>query len=159
MIESLGSTNLASRGGTGKNLQIRRDFAQAIEKGLSDEIELARKSGSNKLDEILKPYLVDGKFDIDSLPQKAKLELERLENAAEDFEAYFIKSLMAKMRTASLSAEDSPMTGLAKDMMDTAVAEAASQGHSSIGIAKEVFVTMADRVIKTSVRNLSPEDK
>lgn len=88
-------------------------------------------------------------FDLDKLDGKKLNELKRLERATEDFEAVFVKGLLSKMRQSSFAEETGPMGEIAKDFMDQAVAESVARSHSSVGIAKTVFIEMAQRVVST----------
>jgi hypothetical protein len=53
------------------------------------------------------------------------------------------------MRRTSMSEDTGPMGEMAKDFMDQAVAESVAQSRGSLGIAKTVFVEMAQRVVST----------
>lgn len=130
---------------------LRSDFKSHLEKRLTNEIRAMSEQPNNLAKEIFDRFLTDGEFDYEKLPNQAKRELVKLENAAEDFEAYFIKGLLQKMRATSFSEEDSQMTQLAKDMMDDAISKTTAQSGSSVGIAKTVFEMMSDRVVKSTV--------
>ena len=88
-------------------------------------------------------------IDLDGLPLDMRAKLKKLEKAAQDFEAIFVKQLLSQMRQTSFSEDIGPMGDMAKDMMDQAIAESASQGRNSIGIAKTVFLSMAQNVARS----------
>ena len=88
-------------------------------------------------------------IDLDGLPLDMRAKLKKLEKAAQDFEAIFVKQMLSQMRQSSFSEEIGPMGDMAKDMMDQAIAESASQGRNSIGIARTVFLSMAQNVARS----------
>ena len=93
------------------------------------------------------------KVAVDNLSETKMNELVKLQKASQDFEAIFVKGLLAQMRRSSLAEESTPMADLAKDMMDQAVAESVSRSNGSIGIAKTIFVDMAQRIVRATDTN------
>ncbi|HXH61800.1 MAG TPA: rod-binding protein [Fimbriimonadaceae bacterium] len=91
----------------------------------------------------------DRHFDLAQLSDKKMAELKKLEKASQDFEAIFVKGLLSQMRKSSFAEKTDEMGDMAKDMMDQAVAESVSRGSSTLGIAKTIFMEMAQRVVKT----------
>lgn len=139
--------------------KVRADFAEALERRVDAFLGKPGSTQREVLDRAYGAYLEDGKFEVDKLPDEAKKELAKLQKASEDFEAHFIKGLMAQMRSVRFSEEDSAMTDFAKETMDQAIAEASARGQGSVGIAKNVFLTMGDQVIRQAVgRDLIPSD-
>lgn len=139
--------------------KVRADFAEALERRVDAFLGKPGSTQREVLDKAYGAFMEDGKFDVEKLPDEAKKELAKLQKASEDFEAHFIKGLMAQMRSVRFSDEDSAMTDFAKETMDQAIAEASARGHGSVGIAKNVFLTMGDQVVRQAVgRELVPSD-
>lgn len=131
--------------------KVRPDFSRALQAQAESKLGKPGSDKRAKMDEIFKPFMTNGKVDLDKLPQEAQAELTKLQKASEDFEAFFIKGLLSKMRSASFVKDDSQMTNFAKDMMDQSIAEASSKGHGSLGIAKTVFLNMGGQIVDKAV--------
>ena len=140
---------------TKAQIEIRGDFEAALEKKVNGFLNVPDDNRRAVLHKAYGEYMTDGKFDLDKIPEQAKRELAKLQKAAEDFEAHFIKDLMSHMRAVRFGDEDSPMTSFAKDTMDQAVAETTARGRGSIGIAQNVFMSMGDHVVRQVVGNVS----
>lgn len=137
---------IVSQTGLGRGL--RADFAQALESRLQATLGMEGSEQRTRLEGVFAPLMTDGRFDLSTLPKSAEKELLKLQKASEDFEAYFIKGLLAQMRSSSFSEEDSPMTGFAKETMDQAIADQAAQSPAGLGIARGIFLTMGDVVVR-----------
>lgn len=131
--------------------QIRPDFAQPLAERVTGSLGKPGSDSYEVLKRAYEPFMQDGKVKLDALPEDAKRELARLQGAAEDFEAHFVKTLLASMRKTSLRSEDSEMTNLAKEQMDASLAESVAKGSGGMGIGKTVFVEMGDRVVRSVV--------
>lgn len=138
--------------------KLRSDFSLALEQSMTAKIGLGSKKNS-MLEKAFTPFLEEGKFDLDKLPSPVKRELVKLQKASEDFEAYFLKDLLSKMRPVSLSGEKSPMADMAKDMMDQAISESAAKGNGSLGIAKTVFLSMSERLVNQAAGEAAEKSK
>lgn len=133
-------------------MRIRPDYAQALEQQVDHFLSGGETSLKSKLGEKLDAISTDGKFDLSKLSKEDLRELKRLEKASEDFEAHFIKGLMAQMRKVKFSNEqESGMGEFARETMDQAIAESASKGGSSIGIGRTVFLSMGDLLAKRAI--------
>lgn len=130
---------------------LRADFRKALETKVDQFLGPKGSDRRTILEPTFEQVMTEGKFDLSKMPTTAKRELARLEKASEDFEAHFVKGLMAQMRTTSLGGEDSGMAGFAKEQFDAAVAEAVASGGGSIGIAKSVFLSMGEHVVRQAV--------
>jgi len=127
---------------TGK---VRDDFRAALEQTIQSRMAAADPK-------TLAPFRgEDGRFDVGRLPEEAQRELVRLQGAAEGFESFFVKDLLSKMRPPSMTDKPSAMTNFAKDLMDQAVADSAAKGRGSIGIAKTIFLTMGEQVVRKGI--------
>ena len=138
--------------------KLRPDFSQALEQSMTAKIGLGNQKNS-MLEKAFSPFMEEGKFETDKLPSPAKRELVKLQKAAEDFEAYFVKDLLSKMRPVSLTGEKSPMADMAKDMMDQAISESAAKGNGSLGIAKTVFLSMSKRLVNQAAGEAAEKSK
>ena len=135
--------------------ELREDFQAELERKLEGWLGRPGTPEREKVEGLVSGLLgePDAKglrhFDLDKLDAQKLHELKRLERASEDFEAVFVKGLLSKMRRSSFAEETGPMGEMAKDLMDQAVAESVARSRTSIGIAKTVFVDMAQRVVST----------
>jgi Rod binding domain-containing protein len=110
---------------------LRSDFAQALE---------ARLAG----------FAPEGaSLTIQGLPEAAKAELTRLQGAAEDLEAVFLKGLLGQMRRVRFADTDGgPMADLARDLMDQAMAESTARRAPGTGLAQTIFLQTAQAVVR-----------
>lgn len=143
MLESVRRSAPLQETGAG----IRSDFEAALSSEMTSKLGGAGTDQRKLMEKAYGGYLTGGKVDLSKLSEDAKKELAKLQKASEDFEAYMVKGLLAKMRGATLSGEESQMTTLAKDMMDQSVSEALARSQGSIGIAKQVFVSMGSGIV------------
>jgi hypothetical protein len=153
------STELATSAGaqTAKapRPELRKDFQAELERKLEGWLGLPGTPQRAKVEGLVAEFLGDADakgvkhFDINKLDDAKLHELKKLQKASEDFEAVFMKGLLSKMRQSAFSEEAGPMGNLAKDFMDQAIAESVAKSRSSVGIAKTVFVDMAQRVVNT----------
>ncbi len=135
-----------------QKVQIRADFAQALERQVNGFLGDGKGSVKGVFGEKLETLMTKGKFDLSKLSEKDLGELKRLEKASEDFEAHFLKGLMAQMRKVKFSDEkESGMGDFARETMDQAIAESTSKGQGSIGIGRTVFLSMGDMVAKRAI--------
>ncbi len=154
------STDMASSAGaqTAKapRPELRKDFQAELERKLEGWLGLPDTPQRAKVEGLVEGML--GKpdarglrhFDLSKLDDEKLHELKKLQKASEDFEAVFVKGILSKMRQSSFSEDSGPMGDLAKDFMDQAVAESVAKSRSSLGIAKTVFVEMAQRVVNST---------
>ncbi|MDK3161089.1 rod-binding protein [Kamptonema cortianum] len=128
-------------------LSLRSDFKSALEAKLNASMGAKGTDKRRILESAFKGVIKNGEVSLDRLPEKTHLELKKLQKASEDFESFFVKDLLSKMRATSFSEEKSPMSNFATDMMDQAIADAGSKGQG-LGIAKKIFITMAESIVK-----------
>lgn len=134
---------------------LREDFRKALEERLDGWLGKPGTERRAKIESTVSALLsepsADGRrtLDLDRISDEKKTELMKLQKASQDFEAIFVKGLLAQMRRSSFAEEPTPMAEIAKDMMDQAVAESVSRSGNSIGIAKTVFLDMAQRIVKS----------
>jgi hypothetical protein len=160
MTTSRLSTDMATSAGSqtakAPRPELRKDFQTELERKLEGWLGLPDTPQRAKVEGLVEDMLgmPDEKglrhFDLTKLDREKLHELKKLQKASEDFEAVFVKGLLSKMRRSSFSEESGPMGDLAKDFMDQAVAESVAKSHSSLGIAKTVFVEMAQRVVNAT---------
>ncbi len=137
--------------------QIRGDFARMLEGRLSGWIGQPGTERFENLKSMLGNKVSQGEngsvtIKIDSLPIETKAELEKLQRAAENIEALFVKQLLGKMReTSFIGKAPDQMDSFAKDLMDQAVAEQASKSGSQIGIAQMVFLESAPNIVRAGL--------
>jgi hypothetical protein len=149
------TTRLSTDMATSAGAQTAKAFQAELERKLEGWLGLPGTPQRAKVEGLVAELLGDADakgvkhFDIDKLDDAKLHELKKLQKASEDFEAVFMKGLLSKMRQSAFSEEAGPMGNLAKDFMDQAIAESVAKSRSSVGIAKTVFVDMAQRVVNT----------
>lgn len=133
---------------------LRADF----ERELQNRITGWTGSAGSERSQALRPFIegvLDAsgeRIDVNKLPDQARADLAKLEHAAEGIESIFVKQLLAQMRSTSFSNEGkSQMSSFIKDMMDQTIADQASHGQSSIGIAKMVFLDSAQTLVRAAL--------
>lgn len=101
-----------------------------------------------RLDNIVKDVL---------LGAAAQPAVKKLEKAAEGFEKVFLKDLISAMRkTTATFSDESYTTGMYRDMLDDAFAEAAAK-KGSFGISQEIMHTMKPHVLRGEMERLKNE--
>jgi hypothetical protein len=132
-----------------QRLALRDDFRRALEAKI--ESFLGEKGSVRRtVLEAALPGLGGESLDLNRLPDQAKRDLSRLQGAAEGLEAIFIKDLLSRVRQTSLGEAPSAMANLAKDLMDQAVAEQAAKGSAGLGIARTVFLSTAEPLVRAA---------
>lgn len=107
---------------------LRSDFAQALDARLN---------------------VAGQELSVEGLPEAAKAELRRLQGAAEDLEAVFLKGLLGQMRRVKFADTDGgPMADLARDLMDQAMAESTARRAPGSGLAQTIFLQTAQAVVR-----------
>jgi len=135
---------------------LRADFKQTLERRLEGWLGRPGTPERAQLEKAVDSLLTDPDkdgvrhLDLSKLDDKKTRDLQKLQKASQDFEAVFVKGLLAQMRKSSFAEDAGPMGDLAKDMMDQALSESLSQSQNSVGIAKTVFLEMAQRIVRTS---------
>lgn len=119
---------------------LRADFKEALELRMRPTAEMLADTAFAEL-------VDDKKLNLDKLDEASSRELRKLQKSAEDFEAHFVKGMLAKMRAVRFGEEDSPMTQMAKDMMDESVATSLASGPSGLGIGKTLFTSMGEQIV------------
>lgn len=136
--------------------ELRKDFQAELERKLEGWLGRPGTPQREKVESLVEGVLgepdKDGvrHIDLSKLDTKKLGELKRLEKASEDFEAVFVKGMLSQMRRSSFAEKSGAMGDLAKDLMDQEVATSVAKSKTSIGIAKTVFVDMAQRVVNTT---------
>lgn len=146
----------AARTGLDDSLSLNPEFQRALTAKLESWLGKPGSANRARIERAVEHLLAEPDaagirhIDLDSLPLDMRAKLKKLEKAAQDFEAIFVKQMLSQMRQSSFSEEIGPMGDMAKDMMDQALAESASKGRNSIGIAKTVFLSMAQNVARSA---------
>ena len=149
------ATSATAKTATAPRPELRKDFREELERRLEGWLGRPgtpqRATVEGLVEGILGEPDASGKrhVDLTKLQSEKLNELARLQKASEDFEAVFVKGMLSQMRRTSMSEDTGPMGEMAKDFMDQAVAESVAQSRGSLGIAKTVFVEMAQRVVST----------
>lgn len=133
---------------TGVQRPIRGDFARDLQNELQHKLGQPNSEIRERLEKIYDQVLTNGKFDLSKLPEDAQRDLRKLEKASEQFESFFVKKLLTQMRATSFAPEKGPMMDFAKETMDQAVADEAARGQGSLGIARQVFLSQAVRLVQ-----------
>lgn len=134
---------------------LRSDFKHALERKLESWLGRPGTPERARVEGMVEGLLTEPDqrgvrhLDLSKLDAEKTAELKKLQKASEDFEAVFVKGLLAQMRKTSFSEDIGPMGDMAKDMMDQALAESLSRSQNSFGIAKTVFIDMAQRIVRT----------
>jgi hypothetical protein len=135
--------------------QLRADFKQELERKLEGWLGLPGTPQRAKVESLVEKMLgePDAKgvrhFDLDKMADEKLFELHRLQKACEDFETVFVKGMLSQMRRSSFAEKSGPMGDMAKDFLDAEVAASVSRSRNTIGIAKTVFIDMAQRAVST----------
>lgn len=135
---------------------LKKEFANELSQKIDAWIGAPGTSHRKAMEQRVAPLLGEPddsgvrRFDLASLGDEKVAELKRLEKAAEDFEAIFIKGLLTQMRRSSFAEKTEGMGEMATDLMDQAVAESVSRGKGSLGIAQTIFIDMAQRLVKST---------
>lgn len=137
--------------------RLRDDFATELNRRISAEMGPRGSERRARMEDMLRPFLDKrGEFDVNKLATAEQADLRRLQKASEEFEAFFVKGLLSQLRQGGFGEPDSPMTGFARDQMDQSISQSVASGRGSIGIAKTVFVSMAQNLAMNAVgRSLS----
>ncbi len=151
-------TNLATVGEPVKAQagRLKEEFRKELEARLDGWLGKPGTERRAKIEEKVSALLsepdVEGRrrFEIEKLGEDKMNELVKLQRASQDFEAIFVKGLLAQMRRSGFAEESTPMGDMAKDMMDQAVSESVSRSKGSIGIAKTIFIDMAQRIARAA---------
>ncbi len=136
--------------------ELRKDFQVELERKLEGWLGIPGTPERAKVESLVENVLgePDDKgtrhIDLSRLDDQKLYELKRLEKASEDFEAVFVKGMLSQMRRSSFAEDSGQMGNLAKDFLDQEVATSVAKSKTSIGIAKTVFVDMAQRVVNTT---------
>lgn len=134
--------------------RLRADLAQGLKAQLNQKLGAKGTDIRDRMEKIYDSILTDGELDMEKLPADSQKELRKLQKASEQFESFFVKNLLAQMRQTSFandSKEKGPMMDFAKEQMDQAVADQASKGHGSLGIARQVFLSQGVTLVQQSV--------
>jgi Rod binding domain-containing protein len=86
----------------------------------------------------------------DSLPKDQQARLLKLQTAAENFEAIFVKGLLDQARRVRFAEPPSAVRDMAEEMACQAMAEQVARNRPGIGLAKLVFVETAQSIVKSS---------
>lgn len=151
----------------GKSEALRADFSRELETRLSGWLGRPGTERYENLKPMVQPYLRQDtsdlealSLDLDKLPKESRDDLTKLQHAAEGIEAIFVKKLLAQMRNTTFSQKSTgPMADFAKDMMDQTLAEQASKGKASIGIAKMIFLDTAQPLVRAAIAKTQAEKK
>lgn len=127
---------------------IRADFVRDLQNQMNQKLGPRGSEIRARLEKVYDGLMTDGKFDVAKLPDDARAELKKLEKASEQFESFFVKKLLTQMRATSFAPEKDQMMEFAKDTMDQAVADETARGQGSLGIARQVFLSQAVRVVQ-----------
>lgn len=142
--------------------RIRADFERVLQQRLSPSLDdLAQPPATDiqaNLRRAFAPVLQEGRIDTTKLPEAQFKELQKLQTASEQFEAHFVRGLLAQMRASAFGQSDSAMTQFAKDTLDQAVAESTAQGQASLGIARKVFAAMGETIVRQAVGELARQN-
>lgn len=128
--------------------RLRADFARPLAQTFNQHLGTEGSEVRTRLESAYGSILTNGELDLEKLPEKARLDLAKLQKSSEEFEGFFIKQLLSKMRSTSFAPESSPTMDFARDTMDQAIAEASARNTQSIGIAKTVFLSQGLRIVQ-----------
>lgn len=154
-VSTLASKTLGAPTKVAPRPELRADFKHELERKLEGWLGLPGTPQRAKVESLVEGMLgkPDAKgvrhFDLSNLSDEKLYELHRLQKACEDFETVFVKGMLSQMRRSSFAEKSGPMGDMAKDFLDQEVAASVSRSHNTIGIAKTVFVDMAQRAVST----------
>ncbi|MFM9872237.1 MAG: rod-binding protein [Fimbriimonadaceae bacterium] len=132
-------------------MKIRPDFAKGLQAELHQKLGKKGTETRDRMEKIYDSILTNGELDIEKLPKEAVRDIKKLQDASEQFEAFYVKKMLAQMRATTFSKDKSPMMDFAKETMDDAISSEMAKGQGSMGIAKTVFLSQGLRLVQQSV--------
>lgn len=135
--------------------KLRDDFAKDLERRVQRFLGPEGSEQRGRMSALVEPLMEDGKLRLDRLPEDAKRELHKLQEAAEGIETMFVKDLLSRMRKTTLAEGKSAMTGMAEDWMDDAISKSIAQSENSMGMAKTVFMSTGERLVQEALGRVS----
>lgn len=147
-----------SEPGQSRQIGIRKDFTRELEdrfnRRLGPENSEQRERMLQALSKIVDPETK--RVTLGQISPETEAELKRLQKAAENMEANFVKQLFAEMRKGGLTKDESQTTQFAREMMDQALADSLSKTQPGLGIAQMVFTSMGERVLQRVTPEINP---
>ena len=145
----IGGLNMNSLGANvSATPKLRDDFKRELERQLSDLLGPADSPARKALE-------VEGELKLDNLPEQAQREIKKLADATEGLEAIFVQRLLNQMRRSSFAEKMDGMGGFARDLMDQTLAEQLSKSEPGMGIAKNIFVNAAPRIVREAAAQMT----
>jgi Rod binding domain-containing protein len=95
--------------------------------------------------------------DVSEVTQDQRTQLQRLQGAAEQFEAVFVKRLVSEMRK-SFMPSSGPMADLANEQLDESLSKSLAEGPTGFGLARSVFLSTAEAFMRTRPTNTEQEN-
>lgn len=135
--------------------RLRDDFARDLEQRVQRFLGAPGSPQRERMEKLVEPLMEDGRLSIDRLPDSAKKELTKLQEAAEGIESLFVKDLLSRMRRTTFSGDKSAMEGMAQDWMDDAVSKSIAQSANSMGVGKTVFMSTGERLVQEALGSIS----
>lgn len=85
---------------------------------------------------------------VDPSPEQLQ-GLRKLQDAAEQFEAMFVKQMLQTMRQSTMGEAPQGMGALAYDFLDDSIAKNATQTGPGFGLARSVFAATGSAYLRT----------
>lgn len=86
--------------------------------------------------------------DVAEFAEEQHTQLQRLQGAAEQFEAVFVKRIVSEMRKSFLPSSG-PMADLANEQLDASLAQTLSEGPTGFGLARSIFLSTAEAFLRS----------
>jgi Rod binding domain-containing protein len=131
--------------------KIRPDFAKGLQAELRQKLGVKGSETRERMEKIYDSILTNGELDVEKLPKEAVRDIKKLQEASEQFEAFYVKKMLSQMRATTFSKDKSQMMDFAKETMDDAISNEMAKGQGSMGIAKTVFLSQGLRLVQKSI--------
>lgn len=132
-------------------LKVRPDFVKGLQVELRQKLGMKGTETRDRMEKIYDSILTNGELDMEKMPKEAVRDIKKLQEASEQFEAFYVKKMLSQMRATTFSKDKSPMMDFAKESMDDAISGEMARGQGSMGIAKTVFLSQGMRLVQQAV--------
>ncbi len=131
--------------------KIRPDFVKGLQAELRQKLGAKGSDVRDRMEKVYDSILTNGELDVEKLPKESVRDIKKLQEASEQFEAFYVKKMLAQMRATTFSKDKSQMMDFAKETMDDAISSEMAKGQGSVGIGKTVFLSQGLRLVQQAI--------
>lgn len=131
--------------------KIRPDFVKGLQAELRQKLGAKGSDTRERMEKVYDSILTNGELDVEKLPKEAVRDIKKLQDASEQFEAFYVKKMLTQMRATTFSKDKSQMMDFARETMDDAISSEMAKGQGSVGIGKTVFLSQGVRLVQQSI--------